>query len=100
MRAIFYYIDADKAEAQSELAVVITGTFIRITAMTKPKLDFDLEKACEILSAHPKTLQVMLGDLSPEGRGAIDRSYWSPYDVVGHLIFGEETDWIPGPRSF
>src|SRR3954451_20306843 len=20
---------------------------------------------------------------------------WSPYDVVGHLIHGEETDWIP-----
>ena len=23
---------------------------------------------------------------------------WSPYDVVGHLIEGEETDWIPRAR--
>jgi hypothetical protein len=20
---------------------------------------------------------------------------WSPYDVIGHLIHGEETDWMP-----
>src|SRR5206468_4028832 len=24
-----------------------------------------------------------------------DVNYWAPYDVVGHLIHGEETDWIP-----
>jgi hypothetical protein len=23
---------------------------------------------------------------------------WSPYDVLGHLIHGEETDWIPRAR--
>ena len=23
---------------------------------------------------------------------------WSPFDVVGHLIHGEETDWIPRAR--
>ena len=38
----------------------------------------------------------MLSDLSPEwtqvGGSPED---WSPYDVIGHLIHGEETDWIP-----
>lgn len=24
--------------------------------------------------------------------------HWSPFDVVGHLIHGEETDWIPRAR--
>ena len=28
-----------------------------------------------------------------EGEGT-----WSPYDVVGHLIHGERTDWIPRAR--
>ena len=23
---------------------------------------------------------------------------WSPYDILGHLIFGEKTDWIPRAR--
>jgi hypothetical protein len=25
-------------------------------------------------------------------------STWSPYDVIGHLIHGERTDWIPRAR--
>ena len=27
---------------------------------------------------------------------------WSPYDVIGHLIYGEKTDWIPkdGDHTF
>ena len=24
---------------------------------------------------------------------------WSPYDIVGHLIHGERTDWIPRART-
>ena len=38
----------------------------------------------------------MLDALSPEwteSRG--DKENWAPYDVIGHLIHGEETDWIP-----
>ena len=29
-----------------------------------------------------------------EGEGT-----WSPYDVIGHLIHGERTDWIPRARQ-
>lgn len=57
---------------------------------------FDLGEATEILRQTPYTLTRMLDGLSPvwtESRGDIDN--WSPYDVVGHLIHGEETDWIP-----
>lgn len=57
---------------------------------------FDLDKATEILRQTPYTLARMLDGLSPEwtqSRG--DMENWSPYDVIGHLIHGEETDWIP-----
>lgn len=57
---------------------------------------FELNKAIEILRQTPYTLTRMLEDLSPEwteSRGEQDN--WSPYDVIGHLIFGEETDWMP-----
>jgi hypothetical protein len=54
-----------------------------------------LEQAVEILSQTPKILRAMLGDLSEDLTGGGSENNWSPYDVVGHLIHGEKTDWIP-----
>ena len=59
-------------------------------------MKFHLDQAAEILRQTPFTLTRMLDDLSlewTESRG--DQENWSPYDVIGHLIHGEETDWIP-----
>ncbi len=59
-------------------------------------MKFDLNRSIEILSQTPFTLLRMLESLSPEwteSKG--DHEHWSPYDVIGHLIHGEETDWIP-----
>lgn len=59
-------------------------------------MKFDLDEAIEILRQTPYALARMLDGLSPgwtESTG--NRECWAPYDVVGHLIFGEETDWIP-----
>jgi hypothetical protein len=41
-------------------------------------------------------LQAMLADL-PDAwvKGNEGPDTWSPYDIVGHLIHGERTDWIP-----
>lgn len=59
-------------------------------------MKFDLDQAAEILRQTPYALMRMLGDLSSEWtHGDGNREYWSPYDVIGHLIHGEETDWIP-----
>src|SRR5438046_866488 len=59
-------------------------------------MKFDLNKTVEILQQTPYTLQRMLDGVSPEWtRSKGDRENWSPYDVIGHLIHGEETDWIP-----
>ena len=59
-------------------------------------MKFDLNRAIEILRQTPYTLSRMLEDLSPEwteSKGNTEN--WSPYDVIGHLIHGEETDWMP-----
>lgn len=62
-------------------------------------MEFQLDQAKDILRRTPATLNALLTDLpnnwvlSNEGPET-----WSPYDVVGHLIEGEETDWIPRAR--
>ncbi len=59
-----------------------------------------LNECTAILARTPGTLQAMLGDLpevwtsATEGEGT-----WSPYFVVGHLIRGEQADWIPRVQS-
>lgn len=53
----------------------------------------------EILRATPAVLRAMLGGLSDEWTSTSgDRERWEPYDVVGHLIHGEVTDWIARAR--
>jgi hypothetical protein len=62
-------------------------------------MDFQLEQSVEILRRTPSTLDALLRDLpdawvsNNEGPDS-----WSPFDIVGHLIHGEETDWIPRAR--
>jgi len=59
-------------------------------------MNFNLEHAATILARTPGTLQVLLGDLPEPWVGATEGpDTFSPFDVVGHLIDGEETDWIP-----
>ena len=64
-------------------------------------MKFDLNKAREILQQTPALLSGMLKGLSDEwilnNEGA---ETWSPYDIVGHLIHGEKTDWIPRMEIF
>lgn len=59
-------------------------------------MKFELEQGIEILSQTPKTVKSLLGNLSDEWIESDDNpENWSPFDVVGHFIHGEETDWIP-----
>lgn len=59
-------------------------------------MEFQLDHAKDILQRTPATLTTLLQDapdewvISNEGPET-----WSPFDVLGHLIHGEETDWIP-----
>jgi hypothetical protein len=57
-------------------------------------MKYNLEKSYEILERTPAVLRILLTGLSDEwimnNEGA---ETFSPYDVVGHLIHGEKTDW-------
>jgi uncharacterized damage-inducible protein DinB len=62
-------------------------------------MDYQHENTVAILRRTPATLQALLADL-PDAwtRGAEGADTWSAYDVVGHLLHGEETEWIPRLR--
>ncbi len=59
-------------------------------------MEFELERTIEVLERTPRTLRSLLEDL-PDAwtRGNEGPETFSPFDVLGHLIHGEETDWIP-----
>jgi hypothetical protein len=62
-------------------------------------MEFQLAAAIEILSQTPATLNSLLRPLSdPWIRNNEGPESWSPFDVIGHLIYAEETDWIPRAR--
>jgi hypothetical protein len=62
-------------------------------------MDFDLDSSTDVLARTPATLGALLADLpEPWVRGREGPDTFSPFDVVGHLIDGEETDWIPRAR--
>ncbi len=57
---------------------------------------FNLATAIEVLERTPGTLKKMLGGLSGDWTDTNEGpETWSPFDIVGHLIHGEKTDWIP-----
>ena len=57
-------------------------------------MQFDLNKSYEILDRTPVVLKTLLKDLNDDwiinNEGP---DTFSPFDVVGHLIHGEKTDW-------
>ncbi|HEX4953107.1 MAG TPA: DinB family protein [Thermoanaerobaculia bacterium] len=62
-------------------------------------MHFDLQLAIPVLERTPAVLDAWLRGLPAEWTAANEGpETWSPFDVVGHLIDGEETDWIPRAR--
>jgi|SRR5579863_5648927 len=66
--------------------------------------EFNLAEAVAVLSRTPTTLDALLRGLpnvwvrSNEGRSTAGKDTWSAFDIVGHLIVGERTDWMPRVR--
>lgn len=58
--------------------------------------DFNLQDTIALLSRTPAALNALLRDL-PEAWTLRNEGgdSWTAYDVVGHLIHGERTDWMP-----
>ena len=60
---------------------------------------FNLDLSIDILRRSPATLEALLqGVAQAWARGTEGADTFSPFDVVGHLIDGEETDFIPRAR--
>jgi hypothetical protein len=61
---------------------------------------FKTEQAMQILQRTPAVLRAMLGGGLDEAwiRNNYGPDTFSPFDVVGHLIHGERTDWLPRIR--
>jgi len=61
--------------------------------------ELNLAEAVAVLTRTPASLDALLRGLPyawvrrDEGNGT-----WSTFDIVGHLIFGEKTDWMPRAR--
>ena len=59
-------------------------------------MEFDLEQGTAVLERTPRALRSMLAALPPAWTDATEGpDTWSPYVIVGHLIQGERTDWVP-----
>lgn len=62
-------------------------------------MQFDLKKSIEILERTPSVVEACLSGLSEDWvRNNEGENTWSPYDVMGHLIIGEKTDWMTRAR--
>ena len=59
-------------------------------------MELQLGEAIEVLERTPGVFRAMLAGLSPRWlNGNEGGDTFSPRDVLGHLIHGEETDWMP-----
>lgn len=58
-------------------------------------MKFDLNRSIEVLERTPLVIEHLLKGISEEwifnNEGG---KTWSPYDIVGHLVHGEKTDWV------
>jgi hypothetical protein len=60
---------------------------------------FNLADAIAVLSRTPASLDALLRGLPDTWvRNNEGKDTWSPFDIVGHLIVGERTDWMPRAR--
>jgi hypothetical protein len=60
---------------------------------------FVMEEAAALLARTPPTLDGLLRGLPDAWIAANEGGdTWSPFDVIGHLIHGERTDWMPRAR--
>jgi hypothetical protein len=62
-------------------------------------MSFDLGETFDLLERTPAVLDRLLrGTSAAWHRHDEGPETWSAFDVVGHLVHGEETDWIPRAR--
>jgi len=88
------------------MAVLVTGILTRLRLNPQGwaciEIDmanlpeFSLADAITVLSRTPATLNALLRGLPNVWvRGNEGKDTWNAFDIVGHLISGDRTDWIP-----
>lgn len=61
--------------------------------------EFRLDEARAVLARTPAVLRALLEGLPEPWLAATEGDgRWSAFEVIGHLVDGEETDWIPRAR--
>ncbi|GAC1654103.1 MAG: hypothetical protein NVS9B15_14750 [Acidobacteriaceae bacterium] len=61
--------------------------------------EFNVGEAIAVLTRTPATLSLLLRGLPKVWvRNNEGKDTWSAFDIVGHLIVGERTDWMPRVR--
>jgi DinB superfamily len=62
-------------------------------------MEFGLPDTIALLTRTPAVLNALLRDL-PETWALANEGAdtWRPFDIVGHLVHGERTDWMPRAR--
>ena len=59
-------------------------------------MNLTIEKSMEILERTPEVLEALVKNVSAEWTENNEGGEtWSVFDVLGHLVHGEKTDWIP-----
>jgi DinB superfamily len=59
-------------------------------------MEFNIQAAIKILERTPDVINTMVTDLPEEWVFSNEGGdSWSVFDIVGHYIHGEKTDWIP-----
>ncbi len=59
-------------------------------------MNFTLEKSLQVLERTPAVLENLLQGISADWTTANEgEDTWSAYDIIGHYIHGEKTDWVP-----
>lgn len=59
-------------------------------------MKFEIDQAVEILERTPSVLNSLLGKLSDDWtKSSANVDDWGAFDILGHYIHAEETDWIP-----
>lgn len=59
-------------------------------------MEYSLPRGNEILERTPAVLNTLLLGISEEWTNTNEGpDTWSVFDIVGHLIWGEKTDWVP-----
>jgi hypothetical protein len=76
----------------------------RIPGGIRSMMEFRMAEAIAVLTRTPATVSALLRGLPDawvrcnEGRSKDGQDTWSALDIVGHLIVGERTDWMPRVR--